>query len=113
MSLAAAYFANSPTPDGACSACSQTTENECGAQRFNDAIGALDATQTRIRAGRPQTNGYVERLHRTTRPGSVQVRSAPSRCERGRADALTARSQAPHRTPVVSIDDRLTFSHSR
>jgi transposase InsO family protein len=39
--------------------------NEFRALRFNETITALGATQTRIRAGRPQTNGHVERLHRT------------------------------------------------
>ena len=39
--------------------------NEFRAERFNHAITALGARQTRIRAGRPQTNGHVERLHRT------------------------------------------------
>jgi transposase InsO family protein len=39
--------------------------NEFRATRFGEAITALGATQTRIRAGRPQTNGHVERLHRT------------------------------------------------
>jgi transposase InsO family protein len=32
---------------------------------FKAAIEALGATQTKIRAGRPQTNGHVERVHRT------------------------------------------------
>jgi transposase InsO family protein len=32
---------------------------------FRKAIDALGARQTKIRAGRPQTNGHVERLHRT------------------------------------------------
>jgi transposase InsO family protein len=35
------------------------------AHQFGDAITALGARQTKIRAGRPQTNGHVERLHRT------------------------------------------------
>jgi transposase len=35
------------------------------AHHFGDAITALAARQTKIRAGRPQTNGHVERLHRT------------------------------------------------
>jgi transposase InsO family protein len=35
------------------------------AHHFGDAITALGARQTKIRAGRPQTNGHVERLHRT------------------------------------------------
>ena len=39
--------------------------NEFRAERFHHAITALGARQTRIRAGRPQTNGHVERLHRT------------------------------------------------
>ena len=33
--------------------------------RFGAAIKALGAGQTKIRAGRPQTNGHVERVHRT------------------------------------------------
>ena len=32
---------------------------------FVDAVTQLGARHTRIRAGRPQTNGHVERLHRT------------------------------------------------
>ena len=32
---------------------------------FTTTITRLEATQTRIRAGRPQTNGHVENLHRT------------------------------------------------
>jgi transposase InsO family protein len=39
--------------------------NEFRATRFGELITRLDARQTRIRAGRPQTNGHVERLHRT------------------------------------------------
>lgn len=39
--------------------------NEFSAGRFGRTIGELGATQTKIRAGRPQTNGHVERLHRT------------------------------------------------
>jgi transposase len=39
--------------------------NEFRALRFGEAIHALGATQTRIKAGRPQTNGHVERVHRT------------------------------------------------
>jgi transposase InsO family protein len=33
--------------------------------RFTATLGQLGATQTRIRAGRPQTNGHVENLHKT------------------------------------------------
>lgn len=32
---------------------------------FTDTISALGAEHTRIKSGRPQTNGHVERLHRT------------------------------------------------
>jgi transposase InsO family protein len=32
---------------------------------FTEAITSLGATQARIRAGRPQTNGHVESLHKT------------------------------------------------
>ena len=39
--------------------------NEFRGQTFKRTIAKLEATQTRIRAGRPQTNGHVERLHRT------------------------------------------------
>jgi transposase InsO family protein len=39
--------------------------NEFRAQRFGKGLMGLGATQTKIRAGRPQTNGHVERLHRT------------------------------------------------
>ena len=35
------------------------------AHHFGDAITALGARQTKIRGGRTQTNGHVERLHRT------------------------------------------------
>jgi transposase InsO family protein len=42
------------------------TDNGNEFQRtFKAAIEALGATQTKIRAGRPQTNGHVERVHRT------------------------------------------------
>jgi hypothetical protein len=34
-------------------------------QLHTKTIHALGATQTRIRAGRPQTNGHVENLHKT------------------------------------------------
>jgi transposase InsO family protein len=34
-------------------------------QRFAKTLARLGATHTKIRAGRPQTNGHVERLHRT------------------------------------------------
>lgn len=33
--------------------------------RFRQIVGELGATTTRIRAGRPQTNGHVENLHKT------------------------------------------------
>jgi transposase InsO family protein len=39
--------------------------NEFNRPGFPAAIEALGATQTRIRPGRPQSNGHVERLHRT------------------------------------------------
>jgi transposase InsO family protein len=39
--------------------------NEFRAQRFGKGLTRLGARQTKIRAGRPQTNGHVERLHRT------------------------------------------------
>jgi transposase InsO family protein len=39
--------------------------NEFRAGRFAKGLRTLGATQTKIRAGRPQTNGHVERLHRT------------------------------------------------
>ena len=39
--------------------------NEFRGRTFQRAIAKLDVVQTRIRAGRPQTNGHVERLHRT------------------------------------------------
>jgi transposase InsO family protein len=39
--------------------------NEFRSVVFGHTIAALDARHTRIRAGRPQTNGHVERLHRT------------------------------------------------
>jgi transposase InsO family protein len=38
--------------------------NEFG-HDFHDTISGLGARHTRIRAGRSQTNGHVERLHRT------------------------------------------------
>src|SRR5439155_15463010 len=40
--------------------------NEFRAQRFNDAIIALGASQTRSRVGSPQANGNFERIHRST-----------------------------------------------
>ena len=33
--------------------------------RFRQVVGELGATTTRIRAGRPQTNGHLENLHKT------------------------------------------------
>jgi transposase InsO family protein len=39
--------------------------NEFRGLPFGQAITALGARHSRIRAGRPQTNGHVERLHRT------------------------------------------------
>jgi transposase InsO family protein len=39
--------------------------NEFKAIRFRQGLGKLGAAHTRIHAGRPQTNGHVERLHRT------------------------------------------------
>ena len=39
--------------------------NEFRSHLFTDTIAELAARHTRTRAGRPQTNGHVERLHRT------------------------------------------------
>jgi transposase InsO family protein len=39
--------------------------NEFRGRTFQRTVARLDVAQTRIRAGRPQTNGHVERLHRT------------------------------------------------
>ena len=39
--------------------------NEFRAQQFGDTIRGVDATHRFIRAGRPQSNGKVERVHRT------------------------------------------------
>jgi transposase InsO family protein len=39
--------------------------NEFRSRVFTDALADLGARHTRIRSGRPQTNGHVERLHRT------------------------------------------------
>lgn len=39
--------------------------NEFAATRFTQGLAKLGARHTRIRSGRPQTNGHVERLHRT------------------------------------------------
>jgi transposase InsO family protein len=39
--------------------------NEFRSVVFGDTLRALGARHSRIRAGRPQTNGHVERLHRT------------------------------------------------
>lgn len=39
--------------------------NEFRGQTFKRALSRLEVRQTKIRAGRPQTNGHVERLHRT------------------------------------------------
>jgi transposase InsO family protein len=41
------------------------TGNEFRSRVFLDALADLGARHSRIRAGRPQTNGHVERLHRT------------------------------------------------
>jgi transposase InsO family protein len=38
---------------------------EFAATRFTQGLAKLGAGHTRIRSGRPQTNGHVERLHRT------------------------------------------------
>jgi transposase InsO family protein len=38
---------------------------EFAAMRFTQGLAKLGARHTRIRSGRPQTNGHVERLHRT------------------------------------------------
>jgi transposase InsO family protein len=39
--------------------------NEFRSAAFGDTLAQLGARHTRIRSGRPQTNGHVERLHRT------------------------------------------------
>jgi transposase InsO family protein len=39
--------------------------NEFAAGRFHETVERLGARVTHIRSGRPQTNGHVERLHRT------------------------------------------------
>jgi transposase InsO family protein len=39
--------------------------NEFRGQTFSRTLARLEVAHTRIRAGRPQTNGHVERLHRT------------------------------------------------
>jgi transposase InsO family protein len=39
--------------------------NEFQTPTFTDTVAALKAQHSRIRAGRPQSNGHVERLHRT------------------------------------------------
>lgn len=39
--------------------------NEFRGQRFTTTLAKLNARHTFIRSGRPQTNGHVERLHRT------------------------------------------------
>jgi transposase InsO family protein len=39
--------------------------NEFRSRAFTATLAELDTRHTRIRAGRPQTNGHVERLHRT------------------------------------------------
>lgn len=39
--------------------------NEFRGRTFQRTIAKLEVAQTKIRAGRPQTNGHVERLHRT------------------------------------------------
>lgn len=39
--------------------------NEFNAGRFHKTVARLGARVTHIRSGRPQTNGHVERLHRT------------------------------------------------
>ena len=49
---------------------------------FSTAISQLQARHTSIRAGRPQTNGNVEALHKTIldecwRPAFARIRTAP------------------------------------
>jgi transposase InsO family protein len=39
--------------------------NEFRSRSFTDTLAELEVRHSRIRAGRPQTNGHVERLHRT------------------------------------------------
>lgn len=39
--------------------------NEFRGNRFSETIAALRARHSRIHAGRPQTNGHVEALHKT------------------------------------------------
>ena len=39
--------------------------NEFRSVRFSQTLAKLNARHSRIRSGRPQTNGHVERLHRT------------------------------------------------
>src|SRR6476620_5050561 len=61
---------SAPIPVAACSRGGRTAfscpdnGNEYG-PAFTKTIHELSATQTRIRAGRPQTNGHVENLHKT------------------------------------------------
>ena len=49
---------------GGWSACSQITAASSAPTRFRSTLDQLGARHTLIRAGRPQTNGAVEALHR-------------------------------------------------
>ncbi len=53
-----------PPPAGSSSACSRQRQR-VPPPRLRRQLAELGARHSRIRAGRPQTNGHVERLHRT------------------------------------------------
>ena len=66
--------------------------NEFRHQRFGRGPAKLGATQTKIRAGRPQTNSHVERLHRTIleecwRPAFARTAASTTANTRGRPPA--------------------------
>jgi transposase InsO family protein len=55
---------NSPPPAGAWSACSPITATSSAAAP-SPSVSPAGTRHRQIRSGRPQTNGHVERLHRT------------------------------------------------
>jgi hypothetical protein len=74
--------------------------NEFRAGVFTDTLVALGARHSRIRSGRPQTNGHVERLHRTI----VEEcrRRAFARFCRSASPAYAANSTATSATTTIT-----------
>ena len=90
---------------GAWSACSPTTATSSGREFPRDSPRS-GPSQTRISPGRPQTNGHVERLHRTIleecwRPAFARYLQVRFRGE-ARARTLHARLQPRAPTPALS-----------